>query len=527
MNPNTYTVSHLSDILLDSIEKIKSFDSDENISVNPVVAEVATWYEKLRNAMAYKEDEVILRAAIERILNRRLILGAGSGETLARPLIRELAWARYFPDLSIPEALVHQVEHSIDLHLELQRRVISRHSFNGSLAYEWILELLSSDIENILNLRKEKDLLANFMFQIFKDKVFIEDDSEETRDAQVYIAVRRSFCKEDLAFLRFHLFIQFFGKLSSQNLDQVSEYFPKITKKIDFQLKYKLKDRVFSYIRNQTAPFFILEDLIKKYKADLRSLTLDQDSFDAAVMSACSNRYKDILTKVQRAIVRSVIFIFVTKVVFALAAESSFESLIYGSVSWFAIAINTLMSPLLMIIVSIFIKTPDKDNSKKILEMVHEILFSANPNLNRRLVLSVNPKQSRPLLPAIFSMLWLVALLLGIWGINSGLNLMHFNLVSKCLFIFFLMIVSFLSYRINQTAKIYTVKVEKESFWSVLFDFLFMPFIQMGRTFTLGMSKINIFLFIFDFIIETPFKGIFAFFEHWFLYLRTQRESLD
>ena len=73
----------------------------------------------------------------------------------------------------------------------------------------------------------------------------------------------------------------------------------------------------------------------------------------------------------------------------------------------------------------------------------------------------------------------------------------------------------------------YIIKDRKENLGSLFFDFFFMPVIQVGRRITLGISQINVLLFMFDFIIETPFKGIFAFFEQWFLFLRTQREKLD
>lgn len=526
MSIEDFQLSPLSKMLIVAIGQNDVLESEEKITVNPVIAEVATWYEKLRNAMAYKEEEVILRAAIERILNRRLLLG-GSGETIARPLVRELVWARYFPDSSVPEALVAQVERCIDLHLQLQDKVIQRHNFNRSTLYEWILELVSADIESILSAKSDKEIISNFMFQFFKDQVSIIDDSQETKEAQVFIAVRRAFGKEDLAFLRYHLFIQFFGVLNEKNIDKISQTFPKIVQKIDYQLRYPLKDRVYSYVKNQTAPFFILEDLLKKFKGDFARLTHNPETLDAAIVDACSNRYKDILSKVQRAIIRSVIFIFVTKVIFALAIEGTFESFLYGEVVWTSLAINTLMSPLLMIIASSFIKTPGKDNSKRVVEMVNQILFEEKPRLNKKLIVALKPKNSRPWMLFIFSVLWIVALCLGLWGINFVLTLLHFNLVSKFIFVFFLMIVSFLSYRINQTARIYTVKQEKDNIFSIIFDFFFMPFIQLGKQLTIGMSQINIILFIFDFIIETPFKSIFAFFEHWFLYLKTQRESLD
>ena len=42
---------------------------------------------------------------------------------------------------------------------------------------------------------------------------------------------------------------------------------------------------------------------------------------------------------------------------------------------------------------------------------------------------------------------------------------------------------------------------KKESILSPLFDFFFMPLIQIGRRLTLTISQLNIFLIIFDFII--------------------------
>src|SRR5579883_1053234 len=81
----------------------KSVESDEEkITVNRLVSEIASWYEKLRNSMELSDDSVILRNAIERILKRRLLLG-GTGDKIAEPLLRELIWARYFPDNSLPE----------------------------------------------------------------------------------------------------------------------------------------------------------------------------------------------------------------------------------------------------------------------------------------------------------------------------------------------------------------------------------------------------------------------------------------
>src|SRR5438270_12359652 len=103
----------LASALVTAFERKESNLDDRTLSVNAVVSEVATWYEKLRTAMDYREDEVVLRGTIERILKRRLLLG-GNGETVALRLVRELLWARYFEDGTVPESIIEKVNHTID-----------------------------------------------------------------------------------------------------------------------------------------------------------------------------------------------------------------------------------------------------------------------------------------------------------------------------------------------------------------------------------------------------------------------------
>src|SRR3989344_2999816 len=180
------TLNKLSSALIATYDRISAPNHDKTISVNPLVAELASWYEKFRTAMDYRADEVLLRSAIERILKRRLLLN-GSGGKVAAPLIRELIWARYLPDSSIPESIVAKVAGEIDLYLELEREINQIHRINKGLVNEWILHLLSAEIENILKPNDPKDLVSNFMYRIFASRVIITDDSEETRDIQVFI----------------------------------------------------------------------------------------------------------------------------------------------------------------------------------------------------------------------------------------------------------------------------------------------------------------------------------------------------
>ncbi len=520
------TVNKLSAALVAAYDRASIPHHDRTISVNPLVAELATWYEKFRTAMDYHEDEVILRTTIERILKRRLILG-GSGKSVAAPLIRELVWARYFPDSTIAESQITQVSNEIDLYLKLEELVNKKHRVNKGKVGEWIFNLLSSEIEHILKPTDPKDIMSNFIFGVFKSRVTITDDTEQIKDLQVFIAVRRAYANDDLALLRYHLFKQYFEKMTESNVEKIADHFPEATKQIEDQFKYAARDRIYTYIKKQTIPFLILDDVLRKYRGKAYSIASNQDLINSEILSACNARYKAISGKVRRAIVRSVIFIFFTKAIFAFFVEGTFERIIYGKTLWSSIALNTLTPPILMIIVGLLVPTPSRENSMRILKKIDTILYDDPPLLDPPLIVKKKPNKIDPLLWLVFIVMWILTFVLSFGAIIFILTKLHFNPVSQAIFMFFLAIVSFIAYRINRTANMYILKDKKENLGSLFFDFFFMPFIQVGRRLTLAISSINIILFIFDFIIETPFKGIFAFFEQWFLFLRTQREKLD
>src|SRR3990172_5913389 len=117
-------LSRLSSLLIASFEKEETKNQTKTgINVNRFISELATWYEKFRNAMDYRDEEVVRRAAIERILKRRLFFG-GTGEKIAFPLMRELLWARYFPDASISDEEIKRVGIVIDLYLKLREELL-------------------------------------------------------------------------------------------------------------------------------------------------------------------------------------------------------------------------------------------------------------------------------------------------------------------------------------------------------------------------------------------------------------------
>lgn len=519
------SLSPLSNALMVALEGGETAAETGKITVNALVSKLASWYEKIRNAMDYREEEVILRAAIERILKRRLILG-GSGKTIAAPLVRELVWARYFPNNSLSESIIEKVRRQIDLHLDLRHKILAQHRFSEKVINEWTYHLISSDLAYQLSPKKEKELVANYMFQLIRHNVKIVDDTEQAKDVQVFIAIRRSFAKDDIAFLRYHMFNQIFGQLTGDNLETISASFLKGYREIQKQLNYSRKDRIYTYIKGRTAVFFILQDLLQVYGKDIRHLVADEKGLTKAVFSACDARYKSISSKVTRAIIRSVFFLLLTKAIFAFFVEGSIEKMMYGKVLWVSMLINIAIPPILMIFVGLLIRPPGRDNSVRILNYIKKVLFEENPTIGDPLTVKKTPDRISPLLDTAFTLLWLLTFIVSFGILVYVLTRLRFHLISQAIFIFFLTIVSFMSYRIRLTSKIYAVD-ERQGVLAPLVDFFFMPVIRVGRHLTEGIAQINIIIFLFDFVIETPFKVIFSFFEQLFFFLHAKREELE
>lgn len=517
--------SKLSEHLVSVFETREKELNDEKITVNDLVSKVAYFYEKFRTAMDYGTEETILRRAIERIIKRMLFLKQ-SPKNVAENLVRELIWAGYFPNATVSQSLIDRVSSSIALYLELKEKVLSRRILKNEDIDEFIMDILSCEISSILILNKEREAVINFTYQILKNSIDIQDDSEQTKNIQVFIAIRKAFAKDDTEFLKYVLFTQIFGKLRQESIENILNSFEEGYKEIKYQLAYPLKEKILSAIKRKIPSFLILYDILAEEKGRIRTLAPSVEAFREKVFATCSLKYKSIGKKVKTAIIRSFIFILFTKATIALAIEGTYESVFLGEIQWSSMVLNTILPPSIMVIVGLSIKTPNEQNSEIIYEDIQKLLFEENPAVVLPVTLRVKSNNAGTLKDFVFSILWILSIFLTLGIIWILLDKLQFNDLSKVIFIFFIAIISFLSYRIYQTADSYRV-LKKPNLFTPLFDFFFVPIIRVGQRLTEGVAQINFILIAIDFIIEAPFKSMIGFFEQWFLFVANKREQLE
>ena len=95
----------------------------EMLEVSTIVGKAASFYEKLRYLIDYREEHTIRRAALERILKRRVFIELKAESGLV--LLQELVDGKYIPKELATEEMAHEIAaKSIKLAVHAGRKTV-------------------------------------------------------------------------------------------------------------------------------------------------------------------------------------------------------------------------------------------------------------------------------------------------------------------------------------------------------------------------------------------------------------------
>lgn len=533
VKPEPLSLSQYTQALLASLKQIKSLakpDELSKIAVSQTVSFFALVYEKIRNAVEYREDHLIRRAAIERILNRRLMLNP-EGKNEAEQVLRELLWARYFANGSLGGRELMDIQLIIDRYLKLKRQITKgRPMDTQQFLSEFIMDLMTCEIEEKLSpeIAHRFSNYLFFIYQVLRKKIKIEGLSEDQKDAYFLAALERSFRKSDQPYQRYHLFITFYKPIHTYTEKELEVYAtkaPAIFKKIDETIENKYVESLTRFTRKQLPPFLILFSILKDKAAEAEAILSDKNTLWKHVDETCREKYQQLNKRVRNLAIRSFIYVFLTKMVFALILEVPVSQWLYNEVNMRSIAINTLFPPFLMLLIVSVFKIPGEENTKNIF---HRIIDIIDANVSFETNISYMPKKAaerKPLLIFGFTVFYSLTFIVTLTLMYEGLLLLEFNMISIAVFIFFVSLVTFFSYRVKQIVNEFRL-AEKDSILTPIIDFFFMPVLSLGKFFSGGLARLNFMIFILDFLIEAPFKLIFEVVEEWITFVRKRKEEI-
>lgn len=541
-------------------EQNNSVEIDEDIpkiQVSALVSKLSFFYEKIRNAVDYEEEHLLRKNVINRILRRQVmiegVIKTSDSVNLSKHLLLELIRGSYLPNNTIPEIKIKEIANLLEKYILLKDKVMVSIDKNINLKEDfskvkdlireknqltkWILSLAACEIEENLGVNRVKQTIINDMFSVLSKYIALSENSayQKDFDIQIYLSVVKTYSKFDYEMLSFVLF-KYYNKswlemskkevISKAEVDSVANHIYRVKELIEKQLKHPLSRQIDRVVKPYAVYFSILEGAIKNDPISLyNALQSDEKQFDMIIKKICNNKYKKAKSKLWRAAVRSIIYIFITKSLFVIAIEIPAIKLFGEQLNIISLAINISFPATLLFLIVLSTKLPKNNNTDKIIRGIKSIVMLGKEKKHKKIL---KPSlQRNKVLSTVFNIIYIGAFLASLRFIIWILEKIDFTWVSMIIFLFFLAFVSFFSILVTKGIKELIVVKTKENIFSFLRDLFYMPIIIAGRWLSRNFSRINIFIFIFDFIIEAPFQLLIQAGEDWTKYIKDKREKIE
>lgn len=499
------------------------------IVVSETVSMAASVYETVRNTLEYDEEHRLRRNAIRRILKRKLY--ESKSEQIAGDMVRELVWARYLPNKKVPERIIGEVADILEKYRPLFIN-LNEDTPDCQNCYAWLLDLISTELEQLLSPPVVDEALASFAYQELKPRMKWVSKlvPEEDQDLQLYIAIHRTVLKSDLAHTRFRVFTLYYpdwkdAEPDASIVNEIGGNLHTVMEAVESQINHRGADAMFRLVRKYAFIFHILKDISDDNPEAFTAVVENRDleRLDSAIAKAAKERYGKFKRRLRKLVVRAVLFLFLTKMILAFIVEFPFEYFILRETNYTPLVANIVFHPILLGVIGLSTGTPKKKNTQKLTDYIHGVIGLGD---DFEIPFKVKRPWSRGALAMIFNLIYAAALLVSVGVLVWALHLIDFNVVSIFFFLFFLSLVMFLGIKVRYSKRELLVVDIGGGIITTMLDVMFLPIIRVGRWLSLQAPRVNIILFFFDFIVEAPFKATIRLIEGWLAFLREKKEEI-
>lgn len=492
------------------------------IHVDEVASKVAAFYEKIRGVIDWREEHLLRKIAIERMLKRRFLLKK-AGEEIAEPLVNELIRAGHFPNDFIPEEKVPLIQKSLEKYAFIIENASYASDKTRLHLYDWILGVAACEIEEILYPPLRQEYLIEFMFAQMKEIITAKMPRTEM-ETQIYIAVQRALFKLDYSLISYNLLKQWYDpwlNLPQEKIQEVTDNIFFLKEKIEQALNHPLSGKFYAICERKDTAYLILGDIISENPPQSRALLEKPDIVESKIRMAYALRLQKVKEKMNRAAIYSTLSIFLSKVALAMAIEVPIDKY-FHTFNELTLGINIMMPPLLMFFLVLNIKPPSKKNEDLVVLEMMKIIYARE----RKDIHEIKLAQNRGVISnLIIGFIYLLSSAATFGLIFWGLQQLHFSIISIVIFICFISLIAFAGVKIRKRANELVVEKESEGLLRSIFDLFSLPIIQMGRWLSGQLAKYNILTVLLNTLLDMPFQVFIEFLERWRTFLREKKEK--
>ncbi len=492
----------------------------ERIHVDEIASKVATFYDKFRNLIQYREAHLLRKGSIERILRRRILLNTDDGK-FAEAFIKDLIRSGHLPNDAIQDSAIAGVQRVIDnllffLHYQSEQGGEGHRQISG-----WLINIFVPALEDELFPAPEGRLTAEMMYEVMRAKLVLKKIplGEDEVKTQLFIATQRAVLRLDddqMQYILLKFLYPDWGRMSDAELRDTAPKLGALQKDVQDTLKNRFGPYFLKLCQREKTPFQLVGDLAQEDKL------LSKDS-DAELRRLYDERAERTAQQLKKLAFFSVLSFLISKVVVALALETPLDRMLGYPFSPLNTAINILFPPLLMLLIVAFVRPPSAKNFTLVAAEVDHIVSRDNP----RSYIVAPPETTRGFIAALVYAAYGIALLAVLYAIVKALLWISFSPFSILVFLLFTSMIVATGVKINNRAKEMSLEKKKSTVRGFLADLVIIPFMALGQWVISGLSHFNVIVIAFDFFIELPLGFFVEFLEHFRKFIDAKKEEVQ
>lgn len=479
---------------------------------------ITSAYEQLRNAAEYTEEHLLLQRAIRRFYTRNISFDSQKAlGKIGEELIVELTLAGYVPNNSfgshVATTLTELTTSWMQVYSGLRASNVSKDT-----ASDWVLDILSVRSEELLNPHYHLNALATFAYNHYlgslpRDKFVQTTEENAAYEISLYIATHKALLKSDIALVRNDLM-----NMYQQNPSNIQAFIA-FNQQVDTFFTSDLTHRIMRGVSKYGAPLRILKSMIESHD-DLQDALDEPERFLGKFEETVNKEYKNLSRRLTKGILKSIVFIFITKIIIGLGVEIPYDLAFIGAIEVLPLAVNLLVPPLYMASLKLGLRTPSAANTHALRNYIAGVLYPSEKYAAP--ILSFQTKTTSAAAKFLYTLCFFVPFAITVYI----LSLLHFNIVQGVIFFVFLSTASFLGFRLSHMIRELELLNKQQGLLSVIRDFFYLPFITVGQWLSRKYARVNVVAFVLDMAIELPLKTILRLFRQWTRFLNEKHDEM-
>lgn len=487
----------------------------EKINVVGAGSALTAAYEQLRNAAENTEEHLLLQNAVRRFYKQSFVtrderLIRTSGNELAI----ELTFAGYVPNDYFTKQQLQAISTCAAEHYAAYEVFQKQRRVSSDVVVRWILDTLSVSVARIITPHPKDHAFVDFAYSYFD--VMCNGQKTPTpavdHSAALFVAIHKALLKSDVATMRAALLVRYAVTVSDY------EEYVTMNQHIDTLIASPYTDRLYHMVDRQGAPLRIVRRMIED-KPDMTQLLLHRETFLDAYEQQVNREYGNIVGRVNRAIVRSVIFLIITKFLVGIAVEVPYDLWASNHVMWQPLLINLFFPPLYMIALRFTLNLPGYANTTALVDRADTMLYGESTTL-------IGHQSTQRRYGPIFSAFYVIFSLTVFGAVIWLLLTLGFALVHIGIFFVFISAASFLGFRLSRLIRELEVVKSASNGFTFVRDVIYLPFVVIGRWMSDKYAQVNVVTLVLDMVIELPLKTVLRLIRQWGAFIDDRKDRI-